>query len=80
MAKETRARSSIFICPGTGTNMGTGVELNSSPTKWPYQPEVLRASPPSLSTPQPLSLGSAAGLSHPLQTHGCPLVLPLLWL
>lgn len=70
MAKETRARSSIFVRPSTPTNVGTGAELNSSSTKWPYQPEVLRASPPSLLLPQPLSLGTVAGLSLPLQIHG----------
>ena len=79
IVEETGAHSSIFICPGTVTNVGTGAGLNSPPTEWPYQPEVLQASPPSLSTLQPLSLGSVAGLSHPLQTHRCPLALPLLW-
>lgn len=54
--------------------------LNSPHTKWPYQPKVLRASPHSLSTPQPPSLETMAGLSHPLQTHGCPLTLLRPWL
>lgn len=66
------ACSSIFIHPGTGTSVGTGAGQNSLPTKWPHQPETLQAFPPSLSTPQPLSLGSVAGLSHRLQTQRVP--------
>lgn len=61
MAKETKAHSSIFIHPSTGTNVATEARLNSPHTKWPYQPKVLRASPNSVFSPQPLSLGTMAG-------------------
>lgn len=77
MAEDTGAFPSIFICPSTGTNMGTGPVLNSPPAKWPYQPKVLQVHTP-LPYPPPrlCSWGAWQCFPIPYKLTDAPLLFP----